>query len=63
MIAHKILIHFALPFLFVVIGMFVNEYRLLKNNKISYETFTNSIALMLTSLIAFIIVQGLLWLT
>ena len=49
-----------MPFALVFIVMGLNEYRLYKNESIDYKSFTNSMAMLLMSLLSFMLCQALL---
>lgn len=52
-----ILNSYIIPFIIVFVGMFLNEYRLYKIDKLEYKSFVNSIAMLIMSLLSFILCQ------
>jgi len=56
----QFLITYPIPFVLVFIVMGLNEYRLYKNKSIDYKSFTNSMAMLLMSLLSFMLCQALL---
>jgi hypothetical protein len=56
----QFLMTYPIPFALVFIVMGLNEYRLYKNESIDYKSFTNSMAMLLMSLLSFMLCQALL---
>ena len=56
----QFLMTYPIPFTLVFILMGLNEYRLYRNESIDYKSFTNSMAMLLMSLLSFMLCQALL---
>lgn len=51
---------FVAPFLITCTGMILNEYRLYRIGKLTYETFINSCAMLICGLMLFMTGQAIL---
>lgn len=48
---------YLIPFLMTLIGLGLNEYRLFRIGKLEYYAFTNSLAMLIISLLTFMTMQ------
>ena len=51
---------YIIPFTITFIVFGINEYRLYRINKITYETFVNSTSMLIVSMLSFILIQTFL---
>lgn len=56
----KFILMYAIPFLIVFVPLFINEYRLWYLGKIDDKSLTNSLAMLIVSLIGFMSIQAIM---